>query len=80
MHMIRPNIQIGDAMEGDVKTVYPPLQWNDCTSTRKMITDTQVWLHNHYPEWKEAVLHLMHYYNGKHLFNSLIPMQRGVRR
>ncbi len=79
--MIRPNIEIGDIYDADFSRVYPPLQWNDCASTRKMVTDAQVWLHNHYPEWKEATLNLMHFNEkGTHSFTSCIPLERGAAR
>lgn len=78
--MIRARIDIGDIYEGDIKQLHPPLQWNECTSARKIMTDVQEWLHNHQPEWKEGTLHLLHINEKGNYFTSLIPLERGKMR
>lgn len=78
--MLRARIDIGDPMDGDTTQVHPPLQWNECASTHKILTDVQVWLHNHHPEWKEAMLHLLHINEKGNYFTSLIPLERGKMR
>lgn len=58
--MIRPNMNV-TTMGGVMLTLYPPLQWNACTSERKMLDDCRVWLHNHQPSWTSATINLKHY-------------------
>ena len=58
--MVRANFNITDS-EGAISTLYPPLQWNECTSRRKMITDCKEWLHNHRPTWEVATINLKYH-------------------
>lgn len=57
--MIRPHIDI--TTEDCEKTVYPPLQWNEVTSKRKMLADCQEWMHSHHPTWETATINLKHH-------------------
>lgn len=72
--MIRPHIDITMA-QGFANKIYPPMQWNGVTSTRKMLVDVQEWLHNHHPSWRRAMVHLRHF-NG---ICDTILMERGQR-
>jgi hypothetical protein len=47
-------------MQGMIANAYPPLQWNETTSQRKMLTDVREWLHNHHPTWSKAMVYLRH--------------------
>lgn len=58
--MIRPYIEIATD-GGETKTVYPPLQWNEVTSKRKMLTDCKVWMHSKHPTWETASINLKHH-------------------
>lgn len=62
--MIRPHIDITMA-QGFANKIYPPMQWNGVTSTRKMLSDVQEWLHCHYPTWERAIIYFTHYGNGR---------------
>ena len=61
--MVRANFNITDS-EGAISTLYPPLQWNECTSHRKMLTDVREWLHSHHPTWERAMVYLAHNTGG----------------
>lgn len=69
--MIRPHIDI-TMMQGMIANAYPPLQWNETTSQRKMLTDVREWLHNHHPTWSKAMVYLRHM-NG---INDTIMIER----
>lgn len=69
--MIRPHIDI-TMMQGYLGKVYPPLQWNETTSHRKMLTDVREWLHSHHPNWRKAMVYLRHM-NG---INDTILIER----
>lgn len=70
--MIRPHFKL----HGHLGTVYAPMQWNETTSTSKMLRDCQEWLHNHYPEWSRAMVYLCHH-NGVNSHNDVILIERG---
>ena len=57
--MIRPHIDI-TMYQGYLGKVYPPLQWGEQTSQRKMLTDVREWLHNHHPDWSKAMIFFKH--------------------
>lgn len=57
--MIRPSLNI--TTEGGAVTVYPPLQWNEITSERKMLEDCRAWLHSHQPTWMDATVNLKYH-------------------
>ena len=59
---------------GYISKVYPPMQWQDNTSQRKMLGDVREWLHNHHPSWQKAMVCLRHS-NG---VNNLVMMMRGA--
>ena len=69
--MIRPHIDI-TMYQGYLGKVYPPLQWNEQTSQRKMLTDVREWLHCHHPSWKRAMVYFKHM-NG---INDTIMIER----
>ena len=69
--MIRPHIDI-TMMQGMIANAYPPLQWNETTSQRKMLTDVREWLHSHHPTWRKAMVYLRHM-NG---INDTIMIER----
>lgn len=71
--MVRANFKITDS-DGAIATLYPPLQWNECTSRRKMITDCKEWLHNHQPSWVTATINLMY-----HHYTKSVKIKRGER-
>lgn len=73
--MIRPHIDI-TMMQGYLGKIYPPLQWNETTSERKMLTDVREWLRTHHPEWSRAMVYLSHY-NGTHTCSDAIQIERG---
>lgn len=73
--MIRPHLDITMHM-GYISNAYPPIQWNETTSYRKMIADIREWLHNHYPEWSRARVHLAHF-NGTKTHSDTIHIIRG---
>ena len=73
--MIRPHICI-HLRQGYIGTIYPPMQWNEKTSQRKMLTDVREWLHTHHPEWGRAMVYLSHY-NGTHTYSDAIHIERG---
>jgi hypothetical protein len=73
--MIRPHIDI-TMMQGMIANAYQPLQWNETTSQRKMLTDVREWLHNHHPTWSKAMVYLSHY-NGTHTYSDAIQIERG---
>ena len=58
--MIRPYINI-TTKGGEIKTVYPPLQWNEVTSKRKMLVDCKEWMHSKHPTWETAEINLKHH-------------------
>ena len=72
--MIRPHIDI-TMMQGYLGKVYPPLQWNENTSTFKMLADVREWLHNHHPTWRRAMVYLSHY-NGAVTYSDKIMIER----
>lgn len=59
--MVRPSFFITDN-NGEIETIYPPLQWNECISKRKMLTDCKAWLHDHRPTWAMATINLMYHH------------------
>lgn len=73
--MIRPHIDITMQM-GYISKVYPPMQWNETTSQRKMLVDVREWLHNHHPSWRRAMVHLSHY-NGEKTYSDIYLIERG---
>ena len=73
--MIRPHIDITMYM-GYISKVYPNMQWNENTSTRKMLIDVREWLHNHHPSWMRAMVYLSHYRLGK-THTDAIRIERG---
>ena len=73
--MIRPHIDI-TMYQGYLGKVYPPLQWNEQTSQRKMLTDVREWLHNHHPSWMRAMVYFSHYRLGK-THTDAIRIERG---
>ena len=73
--MIRPHIDITMHM-GFINKVYPNMQWNETTSQRKMLVDVREWLHNHYPTWKRAMVHLAHF-NGERTHADTFMLERG---
>lgn len=73
--MIRPHLDVTMHM-GFISKVYPPMQWNETTSQRKMLTDIREWLHNHHPSWKRAMVHLRHF-NGEKSYNDTFSLERG---
>lgn len=73
--MIRPHIDITMHM-GYISKVYPNMQWNENTSQRKMLADLREWLHNHYPSWCRAMVHLSHF-NGTCTHSDLLLIERG---
>ena len=58
--MVRPYFLITDS-DGAIATLYPPLQWNECVSRRKMLTDCKEWLHDHRPAWAKATINLKYH-------------------
>lgn len=74
--MIRPHIDI-TMFQGYLGKVYPPLQWNEQTSQRKMLTDVREWLHTHHPEWSRAMVYLSHY-NGTRTHSDVYHIERRV--
>ena len=59
--MIRPHINI-TLENGEMHTIYPPLQWNDgVTSQRKILEDCKVWMHMNHPTWESATINLKHF-------------------
>ena len=56
--MVRPSFFITDN-NGEIETIYPPLQWNECISKRKMLSDCRSWIHCHRPNWAQALVNLM---------------------
>jgi hypothetical protein len=74
--MIRPLIDITHS-DGKINSIYPPLQWNVCTSKRKITTDVREWLHSHHPDWASAMLRLAHYNrNDYNSYNETIRLER----
>ena len=73
--MIRPHIDI-TMYQGYLGKVYPPLQWGENTSQRKMLTDVREWLHCHHPSWKRAMVYLSHYRLGK-THTDVVDIERG---
>lgn len=73
--MIRPHICI-TLIRGYLGTIYPPLQWNEGTSQRKMLVDIREWLHCHHPEWSRAMVYLDHY-KGSKTHSDTIHITRG---
>lgn len=57
--MIRPHIKI--FTETGETTVYPPLQWNEVVSQRKMLVDCKEWMHSKFPTWISATIFLKHH-------------------
>jgi len=72
--MIRPHICI-HLRQGYIGTIYPPMQWNEKTSTRKMLIDVREWLHNHHPSWERAMVHLTHH-RGINTHTEIIHIDR----
>ena len=58
--MVRTSFMVTDN-DGAILTLHPPLQWNECVSRRKMITDCREWLHNHRPTWEKATINLKYH-------------------
>jgi len=71
--MIRPNINVV-CNDGVESKLYPPLQWNECTSNYKMLTDCKEWLHSHQPSWVTATINLMY-----HHYTKSVKIKRGER-
>ena len=72
--MIRPHIDITMHF-GDESKVYPPLQWNENTSQRKMLVDVREWLHYHHPSWVRAMVYLDHF-KGIKTHSDAIQIER----
>lgn len=76
--MIRPHLDITAFDRYYWRKVYPPLQWNEVTSHRKMISDLLTWLHNHYPLWSYAMVYFTHSKDGKS-YTEAIKITRGQK-
>lgn len=72
--MIRPHLDITIGW-GKLTNAYPPMQWNENTSTFKMLADVREWLHNHHPEWRRAMVYLSHY-DGAVTYSDKIMIER----
>ena len=70
--MIRTHLDI-TRYDGTVTTIYPPLQWNECISLRKILADCRTWLHDHQPEWCAATVNLRH-----HNYTETTFIERGT--
>jgi hypothetical protein len=74
--MIRPHIDI-TMYQGYISSAHPPMQWNETTSQRKMLTDVREWLHNHHPSWRSARVHLNHI-RGMRTYTESFSIERRV--
>ena len=73
--MIRPNFII-ITKGGQIVTIYPPLQWNETASQRKMLQDVREWICNHYPDWSRAIVYLRHFKRTE-IYSDVVKLIRG---
>ena len=58
--MVRTYFLVTDK-NGAMNILHPPLQWNECVSQLKMVTDCREWLHSHQPTWEAATINLKYH-------------------
>lgn len=77
--MIRVSMDIFEN-DGRYNIIYPPLQWNECTSKRKILADVRTWLHCHRPEWCKARVTLRHFNQRDYnTYNDYYNMDRHAK-